>query len=152
VASVPPPEAGAAPRVDPPAAAAPASEPIHKQTDADPAVSPARRKGLFGRFFSRMRGPVPEPSLTPLIRPAPKAPTPERKPIVDVPSDKVMKPEPAPAAAVVPATPAVAEEQTVPQATAEPAVSATSTRATESALKDALDSLGSAHHRPFSRS
>jgi hypothetical protein len=111
------------------------------QSEAAVDPPPVRRR-RFARWFSFLRAPEPEPPQAELVEPvelvepeAPPEPEPEAEP----------EPEPAaePPAADATAEPPVAEPPAA-EATAE-------TPATEAALTAALDSLGQAHHRPYSR-
>jgi hypothetical protein len=107
-------------------------------------ASLAARKGLVARFFARMRGDVaaPEPAR-PAARQRPGSePTPE-------PDASI---EPQRAAEPTADTPPAAEPDLVTEPEhGSPAEAAVAPAVTETALKDALESLGTAHHRPFSR-
>jgi hypothetical protein len=132
---------------------------------------PPPRKGVFARFFARMRGeaqqqevavprPHPETSLEPQSASEPErgstleprsASEPERWSTFEPQSASEPQPDPAhesqPQPGSVPLLAAEPELEAVP-----PAAAAAAALATETGLKDALESLGSAHHRPFSRS
>jgi hypothetical protein len=98
---------------------------------APPAPEPEKRPGMFARLLARLVGtPEPEPEI--VLRELIAEPEPEPDP------------EPAPVAEPEP----VAERATAPVEA--PSLSAELANA-ESALVAALDSLGQAHHRPFSR-
>ncbi len=108
---------------------------------------PARRPGLFGRLLAVLRGPAP-PDLELHSRPPGPAPAP--------PAPVAARPAPpVPAAIEVPKPPAPAaselSEQPVPVVAETPELPVSQGPVTEAALKAALDSLGQAHHRPFSR-
>jgi hypothetical protein len=132
-----PPEAVAEPVVSPEAVAEPEPEPEPEavaKPEPEPAVMPHRRPGLVARLlerFAAMRAPVEPAAAAPEPEPEPEpvATTPEPEPVALVP-----EPEP---------------EATAPEP-AQPSVS-TELAELESALSAALDSLGQAHHRPFSR-
>ena len=106
----------------------------------------APRKGLVARFLARMRGDVaePEPARHRLRgeRPDLREPTPQAAASI----------EPQPAAEPTADTQPAAQPDlaTEPEA-GSPAEAAVAPAVTETALKDALESLGTAHHRPFSR-
>ena len=96
---------------------------------------PAARRRRFARLFAFFRGP--EPVVAEAVEREP-TPEPEREapPVLDAP-DPELESEPALAARPEPG----------PQAAPPP----TDIPATEAALAAALDSLGQAHHRPYSR-
>lgn len=109
------------------------------------AAESAPRGGFFARLMARMRGPVPvveEPALEPVVDPEPE-PLPE--PAAETPAAEA----PAVEAPVV----EVAGESKLHEVS-EPMPEPASPAATAAldALTGALDSLGMAHHRPFSRS
>ena len=136
------------------------------------AAPSAPRKGLFARFLARMRGPEPDaaPPAAAKARESKPGSSIEARREKDVAPEQRVAPEPtvvpeppvAPEMSVEP-EPAVAPEpkvgpesapqpQSASEVSAEPAPTpAASAHATEIALKDALESLGTAHHRPFSR-
>jgi hypothetical protein len=137
--SVPEPEPE--PEPEPVAVAVLDAEPVAPSAPVAPPAPPPpppRRGGLLARLFGRRPQPASAPELAPVAEPAPEpvvvAPEPEvaPEPVAAAPEPVVSQP-PAPPA---PPTPSVADEL----AELEPALSA------------ALDSLGQAHHRPFSRS
>jgi hypothetical protein len=115
-----------------------------------PSSSKSRRK-LFGRLLGWLNQPGPaaaEPDTKSDPPAAPRAPAP-------APTARAPEPAPAPAPAAGAPEPPVAE--TVPEPPAPPAegelpvADATATPDPGSVLTAALDSLGQAHHRPFSR-
>ena len=128
-------------------------------TAAPPPVAP--RKGMVARFLARVRGDLVEPQpARPAARPRPGD--------VDVDSGGELEtsaaaqsrrdpePTPQPAASIeqqpVPEPTADTQPAAQPDLATEPeAGSPAEAAATETALKDALESLGTAHHRPFSR-
>ncbi|MBV9681115.1 MAG: hypothetical protein JO046_04955, partial [Solirubrobacterales bacterium] len=119
------PFAAAEPVEDPPAAQGPIEEPPAADgpvVPPAPAPSPPRQR-RFARLLAFLRGPVREPEMVPMNRA-------QREPL-----------------AVAPPVPEVAEP--VPEGEAvEPSPAPPDTQA---ALAAALDSLGQAHHRPYSR-
>ena len=137
VAAAPEPEAAAAPEPE----AAPTPEPEAA------APEPTKKRGFFARLFGRRKPEVvaePEPHPVVVAEPEPEvvavaAPEPE------VVAEPEVEPEPEP----------VAEE---PAAVEEPEVVAEEIRVSRMAddeaaavLDGVLDTLGAAHHRPFSR-
>jgi hypothetical protein len=128
----------------------PEPEPVAATPPTDPVVASAdtrrtSRRGTFGRlreYFglgraTQQASPHPQPKLAP-------QPGPILRPVE--PAQSQVPPEPEVAAGHEP-TPAVAEP--VPAAELVPA--AEPAPAPDAALMAALDSLGQAHHRPFSR-
>ena len=95
------------------------------------------KSGFFSRMFKRRKAeiggpsaPTPDPAPpTPVPVPAPPAPDPEPEPPLPEPTPLPSRPEPGP--------PAAAE--------------ATPSLDVEAVLTGVLDTLGAAHHRPFSR-
>jgi hypothetical protein len=113
---------------EPPAVVAEESEP---EVAVDPA--PVRRR-RFARWFAFLRAPEPEAPQAELV-----------EPVELVEPEPPLEPEPAPAAEPEPEPePELAAEQPPAEAITEPPP-------TEAALTAALDSLGQAHHRPYSR-
>jgi hypothetical protein len=126
----------------------PEPEPV-AEAEPEPAPAPAAellaRAGFFARVRRRFRppasvviesrpAPVAEPDPAPVASPQPE-PGPEPEPEVVREPQVVPEPDPAPLAAAEPAPPEP-----------EPSLDA------PSVLTAALESLGQAHHRPFSRS
>jgi hypothetical protein len=115
----------------------------------EPPTTPPARRRPFARLFGFFRTPMPEPVATEEpaaeARPEP-GPTPESAPRaeadpgpdVQAEYEPALEPEPVATEVFVPATPAIEPPATEPPAT-------------EAALTAALDSLGQAHHRPYSR-
>ena len=135
VAPPPPPEPVAPP--PPPVAVEPEPEPVVAEPEPEPVVvTPApltanevlARSGFFKRVFARRAETTP---LAPVPDPEPE---PEPEPI--------HLPEPAPLPEPTPLPERPSEDEPPPAAEA---------LDVESVLTGALDSLGSAHHRPFSR-
>jgi hypothetical protein len=110
---------------------APVPEPAHQAPVHPPATH--RRGGLLGRLFGRWRSPQPPVAS---VDPGPAPPAPKPEPVALTP--KPVVPEP-----VVP-------EPVMPEPVA-PEPVATGDVDPEAVLIGALDSLGQAHHRPFSR-
>lgn len=148
-------------------ASADAAESAAEPEPATATEPPAPRKGVFARFFARMRGEAPQQEVA-VPRPHPEtslepqsASEPERgstlepqsasEPQPDSAHESQPQPDPAPESqpqpGFVPLLAAEPELEAVP-----PAAAVAAPPATETTLKDALESLGSAHHRPFSRS
>ncbi|MBV9339165.1 MAG: hypothetical protein JO262_20395 [Solirubrobacterales bacterium] len=139
-----------APVQEPPAA----DEPV---TPSVSAASPPRRR-RFARLLAFLRGPAHEAEVLPMspAQPEPVAvappepeliePLPEPKAVEPLPESEAVEPLPEPEA-VEPAPepeavdPAPAPERPLAAAPPDP----------EAALAAALDSLGQAHHRPYSR-
>ena len=137
---------------EPEAAPQPAERPPWLDPPPEPEATPApppRRRGFFSRWLFRERRasetvapaaevPAPAPVLPPepVIEPAPPAP----EPVAEAP-------EPAPAVATK--VEAVAED--APEAQTPPPGPAIDEERALAVLEGALDNLGSAHHRPFSR-
>ena len=111
---------------EPEAEAKPEPQP---EPDPEPvAESKPAQGGFFARLFGTAPAPEPAPQATPEPEPEP-APEPVRPPEVE---------------------PTVSAEDPEPEESAEtPALDG---EALEAALEAALDNLGAAHHRPFSRS
>ena len=111
--------------------AAPEPEPEPEpepQPGPEPESKPAQAGGFFARLFGTAPAPEPAPQATPEVEPEP-APEPVRPPAVE-PTVSAEDPEP--------------EEPAATPALDGPTL--------EAALEAALDNLGAAHHRPFSRS
>jgi hypothetical protein len=137
----PPVEDGPAAAAQPPAADAPEVVPeslADEETEAAVAHDPAVRPGLFSRLMTRFRGGRPEVAEVPgeIVAAAPEATEPAEFAESAEAAEPVMPPEPEP-------EPAAADDAPEPVANG--------TRQGEAALAAALDSLGRAHHRPYSR-
>jgi hypothetical protein len=126
----PPPE----PEPEPPA---PEPEPVAAEPAPEP-VAQTPRAGLFARLFGRDRR---RPALA-ADAPVWVAGAPEPEPVEPEPVEpEPVEPEPEPVAA-----------EPEPQPDPEPAEGAPLTpTSAQAALESALEALGSAHHRPFSR-
>jgi hypothetical protein len=115
---------------DPPVAPEPQPEPVVEERPAPIAVTPAPRGGLWSRLFGRRGTPEAMPAVAVSVaKPEPAVPPPPR--------------EPEPVAEPVPVVEAVAEPEPEPTPEGPDATAV---------LAAALESLGQAHHRPFSRS
>ena len=120
-----------------------------------PSVESPPRRRRFARLLAFLRGPAREPevgSMNPdpvaaappgaeIVEPRPESevvePVPEPEAVEPVPEPDAVEPVPEPEAVEFAAAPAPAPPATPPD--------------TEAALAAALDSLGQAHHRPYSR-
>ena len=157
----------------PPHAAPPPAATIAPPPDAAPPPAatiapPATKRGLFARLFGFLRPqppvgdpPAPDPQPQPVAaEPAPEAPapaavaaepvglepTPQSIGLEPAPEPMALEPAPEPVALAPEPVALVPEPAREPVATVEPAaVDPTAV------LTAALDSLGQAHHRPFSR-
>lgn len=129
-APAPPPEPVAVAEPEPEAVAVAVAEP-HPEAEAEPESDPAAEPPVKVGFFARMR------SLFGGKAAAAPEPTPDEA--VSEP-----KPEPEPELEAVPAP--------EPEPTPEPEPAIDLTVDPDAILAAALDSLGQAHHRPFSRS
>jgi hypothetical protein len=97
-------------------------------------------------FFSRMRSRFKRPAVAVAPQPMPSPTARQPKPVMSRPEPPPAAPEPEPRPALEPEPPAAPEPEPRPEAVTEPVLDA------EQILVAALDSLGQAHHRPFSRS
>jgi hypothetical protein len=105
-------------------------------TDTEPTLTPpVRRPGPFARLMRWLKGPAEPASVSEPVEPEPVEPEP-------VEPEPVEQPVPVEAASAEP----IQEE---PAAVEPPAPEKAPAAA---ALEEALESLGQAHHRPFSRS
>jgi hypothetical protein len=133
-------------------------EPIAQEPAAEPAAETsekAPRRGFWGWLFRHRTGAVtrqPEP-VTP--QPEPVAVEPEPEPVAEEPQPVAKEPAPAPVAAEVaeePVSPPVGAEAVADEAELDGAEqSALDPERARLILDEALDTLGAAHHRPFSR-
>ncbi len=128
--SEPPPEP--TPTLAPPPPAA--EEPVVEERVRDEPPEVPVKLGFFARLFGR-RSPVVEEARPAAAAPTAVEPEPQPKPIAPAPEPERA---PKPIALAPEPEPEPAPDPTAPHATA--------------ALTAALDSLGQAHHRPFSRS
>jgi hypothetical protein len=144
---VPPPPAPAPiPPPPGPAPAPPTPIPGPDPPSPDP-VPPAARRGFFARLFGRAPEEVPE-LASPPSQEVPAPPVPDPAPLPE--PDPVPEPEPAP----LPEPEIVVLPEPAPEPEPDPGpapaagLDADEVRAV---LERALDDLGAAHHRPFSR-
>jgi hypothetical protein len=166
-------EIAAAPKAEPPAAAVeteepPASEfapePVEEieiaredtpRSDVAPIDEPeaAPRRGFFSRLFRRRAQPVVEPSPVAVVEPTPQPEAVVATPAPEEAAQPDSEPEAPAISATEPAT-ATASEQEQPEDLAAELQLAEEVAAEEvtAILTAALDRLGAAHHRPFSRS
>jgi hypothetical protein len=139
-------------------------EPGPEPGAAKPVAEPAPpRAGLFARLFRRRRAALAEPEAEPVAEAEPDAAEPAMvaEPVAAEPEPDAAEPEmvaepdaaePEMVAEPGPVAPEpVAEAESVAEPEPEPAAEAEPTPDTLPALTSALDSLGAAHHRPFSR-
>jgi hypothetical protein len=116
-----------------PAAVEPEPEAAHREPETPPTEAP--KVGFFARLFGGRRKVD-----------APVEVEPEAEPVVVEPEPVAVEPEPEPEPAVVEPEPVAVEPEPEPQPAPLDAERA------EAILTGVLDDLGSAHHRPFSRS
>jgi hypothetical protein len=137
-----PPEPEPAPPEPEPEPPAPEPEPVAAEPSPEP-VAQTPRAGLFARLFGRERR---RPALA-ADAPVWVAGAPEAEPVEPEP----VEPEPVEPERVEP-EPVAAEPEPQPDPEPEPAEGAPLTpTSAQAALESALEALGSAHHRPFSR-
>jgi hypothetical protein len=129
---------------EPPAPDPAAAAPEEPAPVADPAEAP--KAGFFARLFGRKR------KVEAVVEVEPVAPEPELAPIAEAaPPEPELVPEPVAEAA--PPEPELAPEPVAEAAAPEPAAPAPlDGERAQAILTGVLDDLGSAHHRPFSRS
>ncbi len=151
-------ETGPEPDAPEPVAEA-APEPDAPEPVSEPEAE-APKVGFFARLFGRRRkvesvvdvepgamAPGAEPeAVEPGAEPVAAEPEPEPQQLAPAPEAEPVAVEPAPAPAPVAAAPVAAEAEPEPGPTSLDAERA------EAILTGVLDDLGSAHHRPFSRS
>jgi hypothetical protein len=116
--------------------AADAPEPAPERAEpptADPVPRPVVRQGFFARLFRR------RPATSPIAH---RQPEPEPRP----PEPQIAAPEPP-----VAPEPELVAAPVEPLPAPEPAEPALDAQAALTALEGVLDTLGAAHHRPFSR-
>jgi hypothetical protein len=125
-------------------------EPVETTQPLDAAEPPPVRRRRFARFFGRFRAPEPAPASDEPAEAEP--PDPERALVAFVDPISVAEPEPEELATEPEPEPGSEPEPATAAAAASPASEAPAELpATEAALTAALDSLGQAHHRPYSR-
>jgi len=117
-----------------PAPSAGAEDEVEDPRSEEPAA-PEPKRGFWARLFGRKK-------------PAPVAPEPEPEPVIEEPEPVAEEPEPEPEPTFgtieweIPEPVAAEEPEPEPETPADPAA----------VLHGMLDTLGAAHHRPFSRS
>jgi hypothetical protein len=120
-----------------PPAPEPEPEPVAAEPEPEPEPAPERKRGWFARLFRRTPPPAPAPepvAVEPEPEPEPE-PAPEPEPSADDRAFGTIEWE-------TPAEPVVEEPEPEPIAADE----------AHAVLTSVLDTLGAAHHRPFSRS
>jgi hypothetical protein len=147
------PEPGVVVEPEPQAVVEPEAEVVEPEAEVvepdQPAPDPPRRR-RFARILGFLRGPEPG-AIEPEARPpddsatAPEEPPPPAESAP--PPAEASTPAPPPRRSRVPPSAATEASATAP----EPPVAAPEPPVTEAALTAALDSLGQAHHRPYSR-
>ncbi|HTX08525.1 MAG TPA: hypothetical protein VME22_07930 [Solirubrobacteraceae bacterium] len=109
--------------------------------------APARRR-RFARLRAFLRGPEPGEPVPGTVEPVPNP----AQPVPNTAESVVSAAEvPADAAPIQPEPTSIVEPEPAPTAEPAPDPSATQVPDAEAALAAALDSLGQAHHRPYSR-
>jgi hypothetical protein len=147
----PAPDPAPPPPAPDPAPPPPAPDPVPSPPDPMPPppdpVPPAARRGFFSRLFGRAPEEAPPPAAQ---EPPPPAPDPDPLPE----PDPVPEPAPAPEPAPLPEPDVIVLPEPTPEPEPDPGpapaagLDADEVRAV---LERALDDLGAAHHRPFSR-
>jgi hypothetical protein len=132
-----------------PVAVEPEPAPIAPEPEAPQAEAP--KEGFFARMFGRRRKvePVVDVELEAEPEPEPVAAEPEPVAVAIEPEPLAVEPEPV-AVAIEPEPVAVAIEPE-PEPEPEPQPAVLDVERAEAILTGVLDDLGSAHHRPFSR-
>jgi hypothetical protein len=123
-------------------------EPDAPEEEAE-AESP--KVGFFARLFGRRRNVEPIVDVEPEPEPAAVEPDPEPLALEPEPEPVAVEPEPEPVAVEPDPEPLAVEPDPEPVA-AEPQPASLDAERAEAILTGVLDDLGSAHHRPFSRS
>lgn len=115
-------------------------------------AQPAARSGFLARIKAWMRGPEPAAESPVTERPPGAEAVPEVEPVISVP--EAVEPErKEPGVAFNPETEPESEPEAVVKPEPQPVTASVADEATPvDALTQALNSLGMAHHRPFSRS
>jgi hypothetical protein len=131
----------------------PESEPVAPEPVAlEPEADGAPKVGFFARLFGRRR------KVAPVVEveggPAPESePAGEAASLAAEPQPEPLAAEPEPEAALIAAEPEPEAEPVTPEpVAAEPQPARLDAERAEAILTGVLDDLGSAHHRPFSRS
>jgi hypothetical protein len=119
-----------------PVAAEPEPEPVAAEPEPEAPPTEAPKAGFFARLFGHKRVVEPEVEVEPEVA--------EPEPVAIEPAPIAVEPEPV---AVEPEPEPIAVEPAP-----EPAPAVLDVERAEAILTGVLDDLGSAHHRPFSRS
>jgi hypothetical protein len=133
-------------------------EPEAEEAAPKPAAPPseAPKEGFFARLFGRRRKVEPAVEIEREAEPVAVEPEPEPEPLAIEPEPVAVEPEPEPepVAVELEAEPVAVEPVAVePEPVAiEPQPAVLDAERAEAILTGVLDDLGSAHHRPFSRS
>ena len=158
-----PPDPEPAPPDPEPAPPDPDPAPPDPESTALSSAQWARRARLLGRVTALFRSREAEPAEPPAIEPTQPAIPEATEPVVVEATEPATPQAPAPAEPATPQAPAPAEPPTTDEATPEPPTTdeaspepptpeeAPPESDPDGALAAALDSLGQAHHRPFSR-
>ena len=126
----------AEPAAEPPPEAATVAEPVEPAPSPEPLPEPAKR-GFWVRLFGRRKvAPAPEPEVV----------EPEPEPVIEEPV--AVEPEPAEDEAFGTIEWEIPEPPVEPEPEPEPVAPPDA----HAVLNGVLDTLGAAHHRPFSRS
>jgi hypothetical protein len=128
-----------------PVAVEPEPAPIAPEPEAPQAEAP--KEGFFARMFGRRRKVEPVVEVEPEAEPEPVAVEPE--PVAVEPEPVAVEPEPEPVA--VAPEPVAVEPEPEPEPEPKPQPAVLDVERAEAILTGVLDDLGSAHHRPFSR-
>jgi hypothetical protein len=121
-----------------PVAAEPEPEAIAPEPDAPPTEAP--KEGFFARLFGRRS------KVEPVVEVEPEA---EPEPVAAEPEPVAVEPEPEPEPVAV--APEPEPDSVEPEPEREPHPAVLDVERAEAILTGVLDDLGSAHHRPFSR-
>jgi hypothetical protein len=125
-----------------PVAAEPEPEAIAPEPDAPPTEAP--KEGFFARLFGRRSKVEPVVAVEPEAEPEPEPVAAEPEPVA-----VAVEPEPEPEPVAV--APEPEPDSVEPEPEPEPVRSVLDVERAEAILTGVLDDLGSAHHRPFSR-
>jgi hypothetical protein len=133
-----------------PVAVEPESEPIAPEPEAPPTEAP--KEGFFARMFGRRRKVEPVVEVEPEAESEPEPVAVEPEPVAVEPEPVEPEPvEPEPVAVEPEPEPVAVEPEPEPEPETEPQPAVLDVERAEAILTGVLDDLGSAHHRPFSR-
>jgi hypothetical protein len=129
-------------------------EAVEPEPEPEPPPTEAPKVGFFARLFGRRRTVEPTVEVEPepvATEPEPVAVEPE--PVAVEPEPVAVEPEPQPVAVAVEPEPepVAVEPEPEPEPETEPQPAVLDVERAEAILTGVLDDLGSAHHRPFSR-